>query len=182
MPAARAALRDLRVVLRAPMALSRVGGDAGGRCRWLERPVLCVPGAGANAAVSIGADAVAFDVSAQRPMGGARDSPHAQASVCSRRPSPPLPPTRGTKRTPLSNSAKRTRNTFQQRNAKRGRPRGRGLATLQIPFPEHGSNSASNPDARSPWWGWLVEWATSMRPRESEGSRRRTTMTKGGAA
>ena len=79
---------------------------------------------------SSGADAVACHVSVQRLMGGARDGQHAQARLCRAAHHRPHPHDVRPNRKPISNSAKRTRNTFQQRNAKRGRPRGRGLATL----------------------------------------------------
>ena len=79
---------------------------------------------------SSGADAVECHVSVQRLMGGARDGLHAQARVCRAAHHRPHPHDVRPNRKPTYNSAKRRRNTFQQRNAKRGRPRGRGLATL----------------------------------------------------
>jgi len=57
-PAARAALRSLRGVLRAPMTLSRVGSGVGG----VRMSLLRVSGAEMLLACS-GADAVAFDIS-----------------------------------------------------------------------------------------------------------------------
>ena len=79
----------------------------------------------------------------------------------------------------IYNSAKRHSNTVNNTNAKRGRPRGRGLATLQIPFPAHGSSNATNLRRRSPSRRWHAGRATSMRPTESVGSRRRTRMRTG---
>ena len=114
----------------------------------------------------------------------APDGRRASKSPCAnqyvpRRPSPPHPQPCGTTRNAITTSAKRHRHTVSNTNAKRGRPRGRGLAALQISCPDHRSSSATILENRSPWRRWLAEWATSMRPRESEGSRRRTTMTKG---
>ena len=128
---------------------------------------------------SSGADAVACHVSVQRLMGGARDGQHVQAGLCRAAHHRPHPHDVRPNRKPIYNSAKRHSNTVNNTNAKRGRPRGRGLATLQIPFPAHRSSSATNPDARSPSRRWHAGRATSMRPTESVGSRRRTRMRTG---
>ena len=59
------------------MPLSRVGSGVGGAKMLLWR----VSGADGIKMLLVcsGADAVAFDMNVQRPMGGARDSQHAQA-------------------------------------------------------------------------------------------------------
>ncbi len=111
---------------------------------------------------------------------GARSSPRATRHT-SRRPPPPLPPD-------VRNHQKATRHPraahpphFQMHRRPAWPPARPRWAALQVSCPAHSSSSATSQHARSPSVGRTRWRATSMRPTESEGSRRKaaTRMRKG---
>jgi len=108
----------------------------------------------------------------------------AAQALATRKPVPTAPPTTAPQRrwahqkTTLHHRAAHPNHL--QRHKRPLRPPARPQwAALQVSCPAHRSSSAPSQDARSPSVGRTRWRATSMRPRESEGSRRRTRMTTG---
>ena len=108
----------------------------------------------------------------------------AAQALATRKPVPTAPPTTAPQRrwahqkTTLHHRAAHPNHL--QRHKRSLRPPARPQwAALQVSCPAHRSSSAPSQDARSPSVGRTRWRAISMRPRESEGSRRRTRMTTG---